>query len=126
MTDKICYHCGDEVIGKGYFFDEKPFCCNGCKTVYQLLKDNNLGSFYTLEANAGAKPSESNQHKYAFLEVESIKSKFIDFEDDVARFCARFISRCAFHRGNNRQCSIFLTHRNSKATKFTILLVFIY
>lgn len=82
MTDKICYHCGDEVIGKGYFFDEKPFCCNGCKTVYQLLKDNNLGSFYTLEANAGAKPSESNQHKYAFLEVESIKSKFIDFEDE--------------------------------------------
>ena len=91
MTDKICYHCGDEVIGKGYFFDEKPFCCNGCKTVYQLLKDNNLGSFYTLEANAGAKPSESNQHKYAFLEVDSIKSKFIDFEDDTTARVTLFL-----------------------------------
>ena len=91
MTDKVCYHCGDEVIGKGYFFDEKPFCCNGCKTVYQLLKDNNLGSFYTLEANAGAKPSESNQHKYAFLEVESIKSKFIDFEDDTTARVTLFL-----------------------------------
>lgn len=91
MTDKVCYHCGDEVIGKGYFFDEKSFCCNGCKTVYQLLKDNNLGSFYTLEANAGAKPSESNQHKYAFLEVESIKSKFIDFEDDTTARVTLFL-----------------------------------
>lgn len=91
MTDKVCYHCGDEVIGKGYFFDEKPFCCNGCKTVYQLLKDNNLGSFYTLEANAGAKPSESNQHKYAFLEVESIKSKFIDFEDEATARVTLFL-----------------------------------
>ena len=91
MTDKICYHCGDEVIGKGYFFDEKPFCCNGCKTVYQLLKDNNLGNFYTLESNAGAKPSESNQHKYAFLEVESIKSKFIDFEDETTARVTLFL-----------------------------------
>lgn len=91
MTNKVCYHCGDEVIGKGYFFDEKPFCCNGCKTVYQLLKDNNLGSFYTLEANAGAKPSESNQHKYAFLEVESIKSKFIDFEDEATARVTLFL-----------------------------------
>jgi Cu+-exporting ATPase len=91
MTDQICYHCGDDVIGKGYFFDEKPFCCNGCKTVYQLLKDNNLGNFYTLEQNAGAKPSESNQHKYAFLEVESIKSKFIDFEDDTTARVTLFL-----------------------------------
>ncbi len=82
MSELNCYHCGDEVIGKGYFIEEKAFCCNGCKTVYQLLKDNNLGAFYSLEANAGVKPSESSIHKFAFLEVESIRAKFIDFEDD--------------------------------------------
>lgn len=91
MTDTACYHCGDEVIGKGYFFDEKSFCCNGCRTVYQLLKDNNLGSFYTLEANAGAKPTDSNQHKYAFLEVQSIKSKFLDFEDETTARVTLFL-----------------------------------
>jgi Cu+-exporting ATPase len=82
MMEKTCYHCGDEVIGKGIFFDQKSFCCNGCKAVYQLLKDTNLGDFYTMESNAGAKPSLSNQHKYAFLEVETIREKFIDFQDD--------------------------------------------
>jgi Cu+-exporting ATPase len=91
MTEKSCYHCGDEVIGKGILYDEKSFCCNGCKSVYQLLKDNNLGSFYTLESNAGAKPSESNQHKYAFLEVKSISSKFIDFEDEQSARVTLFL-----------------------------------
>lgn len=76
-----CFHCGDEVIGKGYFLDEKVFCCNGCRSVYQLLKDNNLGDFYTFESNAGVKPSKESEHKYAFLDVDSIRQKFIDFEE---------------------------------------------
>lgn len=81
-----CFHCGDEVIGKGYFLDEKVFCCNGCRSVYQLLKDNNLGDFYTFESNAGVKPNNESEHKYAFLDVDSIRQKFIDFEEgDLTR-----------------------------------------
>jgi Cu+-exporting ATPase len=82
MTKDSCYHCGDSIIGKSISYDQHDFCCNGCKSVYQLLNDNQLGSFYTLEAKGGSKPSESNQHKYAFLEVESIRNKFIAFEDE--------------------------------------------
>ena len=82
MSQKSCFHCGDEVIGKGINFDEKSFCCNGCKSVYQLLSNNDLGSFYELESQAGAKPSSTNIHKYAFLDVESIRSKYIDYEDE--------------------------------------------
>jgi Cu+-exporting ATPase len=82
MTKDSCYHCGDSIIGKAISFDQHDFCCNGCKSVYQLLNDNQLGNFYTLEAKGGSKPSESNQHKYAFLEVESIRNKFIAFEDE--------------------------------------------
>ncbi len=76
-----CFHCGDEVIGKGYFLDEKVFCCNGCRSVYQLLKENNLGDFYTFETSAGVKPTKESEHKYAFLDVDSIRQKFIDFEE---------------------------------------------
>lgn len=76
-----CFHCGDEVIGKGYFLDEKVFCCNGCRSVYQLLKENNLGDFYTFETNAGVKPTKESEHKYAFLDVDSIRQKFINFEE---------------------------------------------
>lgn len=91
MSENNCYHCGDEVIGKGIFFDEKAFCCNGCKSVYQLLKDNNLDGFYSLEEKAGARPSESNQHKYAFLGVDSIRTKFIDFEDEKSARVTLFL-----------------------------------
>ncbi len=84
--DKPCFHCGDEVIGKGYFLDDKVFCCNGCRSVYQLLKDNNLGDFYAFETNAGVKPMKEAEHKYAFLDVASIRQKFIDFEEgDLTR-----------------------------------------
>ncbi|MBI1835663.1 MAG: heavy metal translocating P-type ATPase metal-binding domain-containing protein [Flavobacteriia bacterium] len=76
-----CYHCGDDVIGKGYLIEDKKFCCNGCMMVYQLLSENNMGAYYTLEKKPGVKPSNSNESKYTFLEVESIQEKFIDFRE---------------------------------------------
>jgi Cu+-exporting ATPase len=69
---KTCYHCGDDVIGKGIHYDDKVFCCNGCKSVYQLLSSNELGGFYDLEANAGVKPEGGNEHRFAFLQVDEI------------------------------------------------------
>ncbi len=79
---EICYHCGDDIIGKGYSIVEKKFCCNGCKMVYQLLHENNMDSFYTLDKKPGVKPSNSSINKYDFLEVDSIQAKFIDFKDE--------------------------------------------
>lgn len=76
-----CYHCGDEVIGKGISYDNKVFCCNGCKSVYELLSQSDLGNFYSIENKPGVKPDNANVHKYAFLEVDSIQKKFIDFEE---------------------------------------------
>lgn len=83
MSEVKCFHCSDDIIGKPIIFDSHLFCCNGCKGVYQLLRDNNLGGFYQIENNAGVKPSESNIHKYSFLDVESIRNKIIEFEDDT-------------------------------------------
>ena len=48
MSDD-CYHCGDKIPGKGIHFDDKDFCCIGCKNVYQLLSNSALGQFYQLE-----------------------------------------------------------------------------
>ena len=67
-----CYHCGDDIIGKGYLIEEKKFCCNGCMMVYQLLTDNNMGTYYTLENKPGVKPSSSSQSKYNFLDNDMI------------------------------------------------------
>ncbi len=82
MTKETCFHCGDEVIGKPIVYAEHAFCCAGCKGVFQLLSENNLGNFYQLEQSAGIKPKNSSTDKYNFLDVESIRSKFIEFEEN--------------------------------------------
>lgn len=79
---ETCYHCGDDVIGRAYSLGEKSFCCNGCKTVYQLLSENGLDSFYSIEENAGVKPKAEDVHRYDFLDLPAIKERYIDFEDD--------------------------------------------
>lgn len=82
-NDIVCDHCGDEIIGRNqYRYNEKSFCCNGCMSVYQLLTENQLGSFYQLESKSGVRPQKSQEHRYDFLEVPEIRSRFIDFEDD--------------------------------------------
>jgi len=77
-----CYHCGEEVVGRGYTLGDKSFCCNGCKSVYQLLNENGLDSFYSMEQNAGSKPKNTDVHRYDFLDLPSIKERYVDFEDD--------------------------------------------
>ncbi|NVK62936.1 MAG: heavy metal translocating P-type ATPase metal-binding domain-containing protein [Flavobacteriales bacterium] len=77
-----CYHCGDDVIGKGYSLGDKKFCCNGCKSVYQLLHENGLNSFYAMEEQAGVKPKSSDVHRYDFLDLPAIRERYIDFEDE--------------------------------------------
>ena len=32
-----CFHCGQEIQKDRISFDEKEFCCNGCKSVYEIL-----------------------------------------------------------------------------------------
>lgn len=81
MIEKKCFHCADEIIGKPIQFDDKNFCCNGCKTVYELLSSNELGNFYSLENNAGRKPIAADDNRFNFLDVPKIRAKHIDFED---------------------------------------------
>lgn len=81
MSSK-CFHCGDTVFGNKYSSDKKEFCCNGCKTVYELIHSSDLNDFYAYESNAGVKPEKVEKHKYEFLDVVELREKFIDFEDD--------------------------------------------
>lgn len=77
-----CFHCGDEIIGKEINYDDKVFCCNGCKSVYELLSTNALNSYYSIEENAGAKPKTEQIGQFDFLDIPKIRKKHIDFEDE--------------------------------------------
>lgn len=78
----ICFHCGDQLGNKPIIFDEKKFCCIGCKGVYHILKENHLTDFYGFESNPGIKPQRSSNDKYAFLDIPDIRQRFVKFEDE--------------------------------------------
>lgn len=75
-----CYHCGDACESKPIVHDEKEFCCNGCKTVYTILKENGMDSYYAIADKPGIKP-KSSESKYAFLDNEELARELVNFKE---------------------------------------------
>jgi len=80
MNNDKCYHCGEPNLKTKIIFDEKGFCCSGCKTVYEIFSTNDLGYYYDLEQNAGATPNEI-AGKFDYLDNGDIISKLIEFDE---------------------------------------------
>jgi Cu+-exporting ATPase len=77
-----CHHCGEpctDVI----VLDDKSFCCSGCKTVYELLQENDLCTYYDLEQHPGQKLDFSVAHmsKFAYLDDAEIADSLIEFQN---------------------------------------------
>ncbi len=78
-----CYHCGESCQSEIVHFDEKEFCCDGCKTVYDLLKENSMCRYYNLNENPGITLGKViNSGKYDYLDNENISSKLVRFSDE--------------------------------------------
>lgn len=83
MANKTtCYHCGDECVEEEIGFDQKVFCCNGCKVVYELLQENDLCDYYTIENTPGLSPKAKSLSKFAFLDNEDVMERLINFKDE--------------------------------------------
>lgn len=79
----VCYHCGESCQSEIVHFDEKEFCCDGCKTVYDLLKENSMCTYYNLNENPGVTLGKViNSGKYDYLDNENISSKLVRFSDE--------------------------------------------
>lgn len=76
-----CYHCGD-TCSTPIVLDDKHFCCNGCKSVYEILQLNSLGDFYTINANPGVKVDEDQYGYFDFLHLPEIKKQYLFFENE--------------------------------------------
>ncbi|WP_264549839.1 heavy metal translocating P-type ATPase [Flavobacterium sp. N2820] len=91
MDTENCFHCGTEIIKKEEIvFDEKKFCCNGCKTVYEIFSQNDLSCYYDFQASPGATPQDI-QGKYDFLENEEIVSKLLEFQERTTHIVSLYI-----------------------------------
>lgn len=77
-----CFHCGQLIEEEIIVFDQKEFCCQGCKTVYEILNTNDLKDFYELNRNAGVRPDEKSVHQFDFLNTSEIFDQVVDFSDD--------------------------------------------
>ena len=82
MSENNCFHCGLDILKEEQIiFDEKLFCCNGCKTVYEIFSLNDMTCYYDFEKSPGATPLDISG-KYDFLDNESIVSKLLEFQED--------------------------------------------
>jgi Cu+-exporting ATPase len=90
-TKLTCYHCGDGIIGAAIPFDSKAFCCIGCKGVYEILANNNLCDYYSLQSAPGLSlRNPVSKIKFSFLDDEQIQKQLLQFKDEK-------VSRISFH-----------------------------
>jgi P-type Cu+ transporter len=78
----ICYHCGDICASKAIVKDDKFFCCNGCKTVYELLTENQLYTYYDLENSPGVSAGIPQfKDKFSYLDDQAVTSQLMEFNE---------------------------------------------
>ncbi len=81
-TKTLCYHCSEECDEQVVYFDQKAFCCEGCKLVYELLSENNLCNYYSLDDKPGITRKDAHQqYRYSFLDDEDLKKSLITYTD---------------------------------------------
>ncbi len=90
MEHHTCFHCGLDATASNIVFDDKSFCCNGCKTVYQIFSENDLTCYYDLQQAPGATPKEV-EGKYNFLDNEKIIEQLLEFNSDDTQIVTLYI-----------------------------------
>jgi Cu+-exporting ATPase len=77
---QLCYHCGQACEGDLIVAEEKSFCCHGCKTVFQILSENNLCEYYSFDKTPGVSFRHVSDTAYSFLSEPSIRKKVLEFD----------------------------------------------
>ena len=91
IEKQACAHCGEACPDNSIHLEEHIFCCEGCKTVYSILQENDLCTYYELESRPGISPKGHFKGKYAVLRDEKIASHFIDFDDGTRQMAEFFV-----------------------------------
>ncbi|MCK9426850.1 MAG: heavy metal translocating P-type ATPase metal-binding domain-containing protein [Ignavibacteriaceae bacterium] len=80
--DIVCYHCGEICPSDAIHKDEKIFCCQGCKVVYEILNEKNLCTYYDLNESPGkTQQTLLLKNKYEYLDDAELTGKLLDFSD---------------------------------------------
>ena len=89
---QVCYHCGEPCHDDSIHIDDKVFCCQGCKLVYQLLYENDMCDYYRMDEAPGVTPKEYGfKAKFQYLEDEDVRRKLLDFTDGKTSTATFFV-----------------------------------
>jgi len=86
----LCYHCGDLCTSLDIHSGEKTFCCTGCKTVYEILHENNLCKYYDLDDTPGISQKKLDSavgSRYSYLEDPGVISQLTSYTDGNMSVC---------------------------------------
>ncbi len=125
-----CVHCGEECGKNPIVWNNLNFCCNGCKTVYQLLNENKLYSYYNIEDTPGIKvETQEFGNKYAYLDNDEVKEKLFEFSQDDIRKITLYIpsihcSSCIWLLENLHTMNSGIKHSISNFVKKEVIITF--
>jgi Cu+-exporting ATPase len=123
-----CYHCGDDCGKTVIEIGDKNFCCNGCKTVFEIFSSNNLSYYYDIEASAGATPNLA-EGKYDFLDAPSIIEKLTEFDDGNLQIANLYVphihcSSCIWVLENLNKLTPYVTSSQVDFPKKTVRITY--
>jgi len=79
-TQIHCFHCGEPCKETTIHLEEKAFCCEGCKLVYEILNENNLCNYYDVTQSSGNSPDSSVYlGKFNYLTQPEILQQLLHF-----------------------------------------------
>ncbi|MDY0103746.1 MAG: heavy metal translocating P-type ATPase metal-binding domain-containing protein [Lentimicrobium sp.] len=114
-----CVHCGLDCGKNPVIFEDKPFCCEGCSMVYQILHEKKMNRYYTMMPTPGIRLDQENKTgtRYAFLDQEEVKSQLLEFSDGGISRVNLFIpaihcSSCIWLLENLQTLHIGISHSN--------------
>ena len=79
-----CFHCGEDCNEKSVAIQNKHFCCDGCKTVYQILNQSGLCDYYEISKNPGINQKiKVRESKFSYLDDEKVIEALTIFKEMI-------------------------------------------
>lgn len=91
--DVSCFHCGEDCNELVILSDDKNFCCQGCKLVYEVLSENDLCNYYNIANHPGESQKRNGlqSNRFDYLDDEDTANRILDFQNETENHVTFFI-----------------------------------
>lgn len=77
-----CKHCGELCEETLINHNGMSFCCQGCKLVYEIIQENDLGEFYTINEKPGISKRSKETTLFEYLKDETFADSQLVFKNE--------------------------------------------